>query len=83
MPFLEQEFPRLAKRYQKLYAHSAYLNGEYKEKMTKLLTELRTRYGLDGNRGEPPPAARHPQLSLPFDTLAESATSPRLLTPCA
>jgi DNA repair photolyase len=83
MPFLEDEFPRLAKRYRKLYAHSAYLNGEYKEKMTKLLTELRTRYGLDGNRGETPPAARHPQLSLPFDTLAEIATSPRLLTPCA
>jgi DNA repair photolyase len=83
MPFLKREFPRLAKRYRKLYAHSAYLNGEYKEKMTKLLTDLRTRYGLDGNRGETPPAARHPQLSLPFGTLAESAVSSRHLTPCA
>ena len=83
MPFLEEEFPRLANRYRKLYAHSAYLNGEYKEKMTKLLTELRTRYGLDGNRGEPPPAARHPQLSLPFGTVAENAISTRHLTPCA
>jgi DNA repair photolyase len=83
MPFLEKEFPRLANRYRKLYAHSAYLNGEYKEQMTKLLTELRARYGLDGNRGEPPPAARHPQLSLPFGTVAENAISSRHLTPCA
>jgi len=83
MPFLEEEFPRLANRYRKLYAHSAYLNGEYKEKMTKLLTELRTRYGLDGNRGETPPAARHPQLSLPFGTLTESAISSRHLTACS
>jgi len=67
MPFLEAEFPRLTKRYRKLYAHSAYLNGEYKDKMTKLLADLRTRYGLDGSRGEPPPAARHPQMSLQFD----------------
>ena len=83
MPFLEREFPRLARRYRKLYAHSAYLNGEYKEKMTKLLTDLRTRYGLDGNRGETPPAARHPQLSLPFGTLTESAISSRHLTACS
>jgi DNA repair photolyase len=83
MPFLEEEFPRLAKRYRRLYAHSAYLNGEYKQRMTKLLADLRTRYGLDGNQGQPPPAARHPQLSLPFDTLAQSAISSRLLTPCA
>jgi len=83
MPFLEEEFPRLAKRYRKLYAHSAYLNGEYKNCMTKLLAELRIRYGLDGNQGEPPPAARHPQLALPFETLDGNYTPARLLTPCA
>ena len=83
MPFLQEEFPRLAKSYRKLYAHSAYLNGEYKQKMTRLLAQLRTRYGLDGNQGEPPPAARHPQLSLPFGTVAENAMSSRHLTPCA
>ncbi len=83
MPFLQEEFPRLAKTYRKLYAHSAYLNGEYKEKMTSLLAQLRTRYGLDGNRGETPPAARHPQLALPFDALVENAIPSRLITPCA
>ncbi len=67
MPFLEREFPPLVKRYRRLYARSAYLRGEYKEQMAKLVEELRTRYGLDGNRGEVPPAARHPQMSLPFE----------------
>ena len=83
MPFLQEEFPHLAKRYRKLYAHSAYLNGEYKEKTTRLLVEIRTLYGLDGNRGALPPAARHPQLSLPFCESAQSIDSSRPVTPCA
>jgi len=82
MPFLQEEFPRLAKHYRKVYAHSAYLNGEYRDRMTKLLAELRTRYGLEGNQGELPPAARHPQLVLPFETLSRNATPSKLLTPC-
>ena len=83
MPFLEEEFPRLVKQYRKLYAHSAYLNGDYKARMTKLLAELRARYGLEGNHGEPPPAARHPQLALPFEALDGSAAVRRPLTPCS
>jgi DNA repair photolyase len=82
MPFLEDEFPRLVKQYRKLYAHSAYLNGDYKARMTKLLAELRARYGLEGNHGEPPPAARHPQLALPFEALDGSTAARGLLTPC-
>jgi DNA repair photolyase len=67
MPFLGREFPRLVDRYRKLYARSAYLRGEYPEKIAKLVAELRSRYGLDGNRGELPAAARHPQMALRFD----------------
>jgi DNA repair photolyase len=67
MPFLEREFPLLAKRYRRLYARSAYLRGEYPEQIAKLVGELRARYGLVGNRCEVPPAARHPQMSLPFE----------------
>lgn len=66
MPFLEKEFPHLLKRYRQLYAHSAYLRGEYPQKMSQLFKEVRARYGLEGNRGEIPPAARHPQMALPF-----------------
>jgi len=83
MPFMEREFPRLVKRYRKLYARSAYLNGEYKNRMTRLIDDLRTRYGLDGNQGEPPPAASHPQLALPFETVDGNTQSSRFLTPCA
>ena len=66
MPFLEREFPHLVKRYRQLYARSAYLGGEYKEQMAKLMAELRSRYGLDGPREEPPIPRRQPQLALPF-----------------
>jgi DNA repair photolyase len=82
MPFLQEEFPRLVKRYRKLYAHSAYLNGEYKDRMMRLLAELRTRHGLEGNQEEPPSAARHPQMALPFASLDGSTPSSRLITPC-
>jgi DNA repair photolyase len=78
MPFLEKEFPHLAKRYRQLFARSAYLRGEYQEKMTKLLAELRARYGLDSDRGEVPAAARHPQMALPFGSApAETHLPPR------
>jgi len=65
MPFLEREFPELVRRYRKLYARSAYLNGEYKERMTNLIAELRSRYGLAG-RDSDPRARERAQLALPF-----------------
>jgi len=82
MPFLEREFPHLVKRYRKLYARSAYLRGEYPEKIAHLLAELRARYGLDGNRGEVPTAARHPQMALPFGLLPGGEETPLALTAC-
>lgn len=80
MPFLQRELPHLVSRYRKLYARSAYLRGEYPGKIAAFVAELRTRYGLDGNRGELPPAARHPQMTLGFDTLAPAP--PRELAGC-
>jgi DNA repair photolyase len=65
MPFLEREFPRLVKRYRKLYAHSAYLSGEYKEQISKLVAALRARYGLEGRR-DAEPDLWQPQLAFPF-----------------
>jgi DNA repair photolyase len=66
MPFLEREFPRLARRYHRLYARSAYLNGEYKEHISQQLQVLRARYRLDGRRDEAPLARRYQQLALTF-----------------
>jgi DNA repair photolyase len=65
MPFLEREFPRLVTRYRKLYARSAYLNGEYKEEITELVAALRARYGLEGKRDDQP-NVWHPQLAFAF-----------------
>jgi DNA repair photolyase len=67
MPFLEREFQHLVTRYRRLYARSAFLRGEYQEQMMKLMSQLRARYGLDDDRREIPPAARHPQMILPFE----------------
>ncbi len=64
MPFLEREFPELVRRYRKLYARSAYLSGEYKERMLNLVAELRRRYGLDGKGNDAPLARRYEQLAL-------------------
>jgi hypothetical protein len=82
MPFLEREFPNLVKRYRKLYARSAYLQGEYPERISALMTQLRARYGLEGNRGEVPAAARHPQMALPFSLPPGSDRSNLPLTAC-
>jgi DNA repair photolyase len=65
MPFLEAEFPHLVTRYRRLYAHSAYLNGEYKERTGKLIAALRAKYGLDARRPGPSPNAA-PQMLLPW-----------------
>jgi DNA repair photolyase len=82
MPFLEREFPHLVKRYRKLYARSAYLQGEYPEKIGKLMAQLRTRHGLEGNRGEVPAAARHPQMALPFNSPQGGDETRLALTAC-
>ena len=68
MPFLESEFPQLVRRYQKLYARSAYLEGRYKERMMKFMAALRSRYGLDGGGYNASPHVHAPQLALPFGT---------------
>jgi DNA repair photolyase len=82
MPFLEREFPNLVKRYRRLYARSAYLHGEYPEKIADLMMQLRARYGLDGNRGEVPAAARHPQMALPFSFPPGGEETPLAFTAC-
>jgi DNA repair photolyase len=64
MPFLESEFPKLVKRYRRLYARSAYLRGPYKEQISRLMGDLRAKYGLVARGEEKPRTA--PQLSLPW-----------------
>ena len=79
MPFFERAFPSLVKRYRQLYARSAYLEGEYKDQMTKLMAELRLRHGFEERGREPAQVALQPQMELPFSAAAERTA---LLTPC-
>lgn len=66
MPFLEKERPDLVRRYRKLYRHSAYLPAEYKDGISKLVAELRTRYGLDGRRQRTIDTPSQRQYALDF-----------------
>jgi DNA repair photolyase len=66
MPFLEKQRPQLVRRYRKLFRHSAYLSQDYKDGISKLVAELRARYGLDSNREENAVAPLHRQYSLAF-----------------
>jgi hypothetical protein len=66
MPFLEKERPQLVRHYRKLFRHSAYLSQDYKNGITKLVAELRIRYGLDGKREEKVIEPLHRQYALAF-----------------
>lgn len=65
MPFLEHEFPRLVRRYQKLFARSAYLSADYKAEIAARVAGLRARHNLDA---QPRVRPQSRQLSLAFDT---------------
>jgi len=47
LPFLEQHFPHLARRYRDRYEHNAYLRGHYPEMLRERVQKLAARYGLN------------------------------------
>ena len=52
IPFLEEQFPLLVRRYKERFERSAFLRGDYPEKIQERLHEAAHRYGLD--RKDPP-----------------------------
>ncbi len=62
LPFLEEQFPGLARAYRETYAKSAYLHGTYPERLRKVVAEIREEYGL--NCARPAPAQQWGQLDL-------------------
>ena len=78
MPFLEREFPHLVKRYRKLYARSAYLRGEYPEKITIWWRNSGRATAWMEIAGKCPRRA-HPQMALPF---ANSSGAAETQTTC-
>ncbi|MDP9170056.1 MAG: radical SAM protein [Acidobacteriota bacterium] len=64
LPFVEQRFPHLLRRYQERYESSAYLKGPYVDTIRERMARIRDRYGLASS----PPrtvATCAPQLDLP------------------
>jgi DNA repair photolyase len=66
VPFLEQRFPMLVRRYRERYARSAYLHGDYSEMIHERIRRIRRRYALDQEDPQPEPELwpRDAQLGL-------------------
>jgi len=66
LPFLEEKFPLLVWRYRERFERSAYLRGDYPERIKERVARIKQRYGFDRIAGQPEPELwpRDPQLSL-------------------
>jgi len=66
LPFLEERFPTLVRRYRERYGRAAYLRGDYPERVQERLQRIRQRYGFDAREPLPPPELwpHDPQLML-------------------
>jgi len=66
LPFVEEQFPSLARRYKERYARVAYLRGAYPEMIRERAERIRKRYGLDRSdpQAEPELWPRPSQLAL-------------------
>jgi DNA repair photolyase len=66
MPFLEERFPLLVRRYRERFGRTAYLRGDYPERIKERVARIRQRYGFDrlAAQTEPELWPRDPQLTL-------------------
>ena len=76
LPFLEKEFPRLARRYREWYTRNAYAPEEYRKKISAQIGELRAKYGL-GSRPyvESDNKSERPQRGLNWEATAVSSAA--------
>lgn len=67
LPFLEENFPLLVRRYRERFERSAYLRGDYPERIAERVARIRKRYGFEERfypQPEPVFWPRDPQLPL-------------------
>ncbi len=66
LPFLEERFPALVRRYRERFLHASYLRGAYPEKIHERVRRVRARHGLAGREAEVEPELwpRTAQLDL-------------------
>jgi DNA repair photolyase len=68
MPFVEEQFPSLLRRYKERYGRAAYLRGAYPEMIKERVERIKRRYNLDQRDPQPEPELwpRSTQIDL-FD----------------
>lgn len=64
MPFLEQRFPHLVRRYRERYEKSAYLKGHYPEMIAERVKKIRARHKIAERQAPEWPGARVPDDQL-------------------
>ena len=66
LPFIEERFPSLLRRYKERYGRAAYLRGAYPEMIRERVARIKRRYGLDQSDppAEPELWPRDAQLTL-------------------
>jgi DNA repair photolyase len=66
MPFLEERFPALVRRYRERFERSAYLRGDYPERIRERVERVRKRYGFEraAEQTEPELWPRDRQMGL-------------------
>jgi DNA repair photolyase len=74
-PFLEQHFPHLVKRYAARFARSAFLSRAYKDRIFRLVADLKRKHGFADAREFDMPAALHEAEQLPLLQISMPATS--------
>ena len=75
LPFLEQKFPKLLRRYQEWYGRGGYAPEVYRKEITERVRKLRAKYGL-GSLAEirAPREVQPPQLALGLAAAPEATT---------
>jgi DNA repair photolyase len=80
LPFIEERFPHLARRYRERFEKSAYLKGHYPEMIAERVERIRARHKLSRRREPewPQPDAFDDQLALFPSTAKAPGTAPTL-----
>jgi len=73
LPFLEEKFPRLARRYHQWYERAGYAPESYRREIGERIAQLRRKYGL-GARPPMPDTKRVPAAQLDLFTAKASLT---------
>jgi DNA repair photolyase len=71
-PFLEKQFPHLARRYRERFTESPYLRGDYPKRIQERLEAVRQRHGLSRRFAEYQPEEWAAEQQFAFDFISQS-----------